>query len=580
MFSAFKKLVKNEAANPSTPPGMQTISQNLQKKFAKGVQYNMKIIIKGDRNVGKSSLFYRLQGQKFKEEYTPTQEIQAACIQWNYKATDDVVKVEVWDVVDKGKKKKKMEGLKLNNSLGDVVEEAALDAEFVDVYKGTNGVIMMLDITKAWTYEYVQREIVKIGDNIPVLILASHRDMGHHRVVNEDDVKYFIEQNQRPSAAAQILYAEASMRNGFGLKFLHKFFNLPFLQLQRETLLQQLETNTREHGLTLQELEILQESEDQNYDLFIEAMTKRRRQVAEQLSQVPAPQMGQTNGGMTQTQSNYSIETVQSTPQRAAVSVPSTPSHVELPELPTPSIPADNKPGIMARLFRKKEEKEKVIQEVPAQSQSPSKTIAQSPDHKPPTVDEFVPDDALDSFFLDDEKNSSKSDDIVVPRVESDSDDEVSANPMVACFQDYLEPDDVISPSIDVRNQKSDLIRGDDLSSEDEEKIRNNESNTYVISKTNDFPSSPENEIVLTSPTSYVHSLEFEDLSVLDRNYETAPPKKPASFLDPSQSSSDDTTGEKTEPKRKPKDKKVQDKDLEEFLGGTTEPRGADYESI
>lgn len=64
------------------------------------------------------------------------------------------MKVEVWDVVDRGKKKKRLDGLKLDNagpsSLEDLSDEPALDAEFLDVYKGTNGVIMVLDITKNW----------------------------------------------------------------------------------------------------------------------------------------------------------------------------------------------------------------------------------------------------------------------------------------------------------------------------------------------------------------------------------------------------------------------------------------------
>jgi len=70
-----------------------------------------------------------------------------ANIQWNYKATDDVVKVEVWDVVDRGRKKASSDSLKLDHQ-GE--PQPCLDATFVDVYKGTHAVIMIYDITKLW----------------------------------------------------------------------------------------------------------------------------------------------------------------------------------------------------------------------------------------------------------------------------------------------------------------------------------------------------------------------------------------------------------------------------------------------
>ena len=246
--------------------------------------------------MGKTCLFLRLQGLPFKEEYEATEEIQVSSIQWNYKATDDIVKVEVWDVVDKAKKRTKINGLKMNEGQNacesdNNFTEAALDAEFIDVYKAANGVIMVFDPTKAWTFDYVKRELPKVPSGMPVLVLANRRDMGHHRVVTEEQVRGFIEEFGRTSGSgsSQIRYSEASMRNGFGLKFLHKFFNLPFLHLQRETYLKLLETNCREMQSTCQELDLILDSDENNYDRFLHFITNRRRKVADELSSNPAP---------------------------------------------------------------------------------------------------------------------------------------------------------------------------------------------------------------------------------------------------------------------------------------------------
>lgn len=74
------------------------------------------------------------------------------------------------------------------------------------------------------------------------------------------------------------------MRNGFGLKLLHKFFNLPFLQLQRETLLKQLDTNEEETRLTTQELDLFQEGDDADYNKFLDNLVNKRRAIADSVS--------------------------------------------------------------------------------------------------------------------------------------------------------------------------------------------------------------------------------------------------------------------------------------------------------
>ncbi|XDB55787.1 hypothetical protein AB1E18_009248 [Capra hircus] len=440
MFSALKKLVGSEQApgrDRNIPAGLQSMNQALQRRFAKGVQYNMKIVIRGDRNTGKTALWHRLQGKKFVEEYIPTQEIQVTSIHWSYKATDDIVKVEVWDVVDKGKCKKRGDGLKMENDPQEAESEMALDAEFLDVYKNCNGVVMMFDITKQWTFNYILRELPKVPTHVPVCVLGNYRDMGEHRVILPDDVRDVLDRLDRPPGSSYFRYAESSMKNSFGLKYLHRFFNIPFLQLQRETLLRQLETNQLDIDATLEELSVQQETEDQNYGIFLEMMEARSRGHASPL----------TTSGQSPSSGSQSPVVPPSTVSTGSSS-PSTPQPALQPPFqapPAPPAPAEAPPppaapprrSIIARLF----------------GASPATEVAPPPPEPAPAaevsakvqdVEDFVPEDSLDRNFLEDTAPTKDEKRLGAGGPpDSDSDGETPAgNPMVAGFQDDVDLED------------------------------------------------------------------------------------------------------------------------------------------
>ncbi|KAM6337549.1 rab-like protein 6 isoform 1-T1 [Alca torda] len=493
MFSALKKLVGSDQTpvrDKNIPAGLQSMNQALQRRFAKGVQYNMKIVIRGDRNTGKTTLWHRLQGKKFVEEYIPTQEIQVTSIHWNYKTTDDIVKVEVWDVVDKGKCKKRGDGLKLENDPQEAESEMALDAEFLDVYKNCNGVVMMFDITKQWTFNYILRELPKVPTHVPVCVLGNYRDMGEHRVILPGDVRDLIDNLNRPPGSSYFRYAESSMKNSFGLKYLHKFFNIPFLQLQRETLLRQLETNQLDIDATLEELSVQQETEDQNYELFLEMMEARSRGHTSPLttngqspssgSQSPivppsSTSTGSSSPGTPQPPQPLSTSSTISPEPPASFSPvpapeaqqPHAPPAATASPAPPPAVPPPKR-SIISRLFGTSPASEpSPPQPDPAAATPPAHPEAPA---KVQSVEDFVPDDSLDHSFLEDpapQKDKGKPQ--TKHRVDSESDGEApGGNPMVAGFQDDLDLDDKI-PSRPMLAAERVPSKNVTLSSEEEE---------------------------------------------------------------------------------------------------------------
>lgn len=251
------------------------MSSHLQRRFARGVHYNMKVLIRGDTNVGKTSLFRRLQGLPFSEQHCPTPEIQVASIQWSYKVTDDVVKVEVWDVVDRAQKRRTDCLLKLDNSIASSgAVDAALDAEFLNVYQGSHCVLLLLDVTKPWTLEYVRRQLPLIPASLPVLVLGNRCDRSEERVVQAEQVRWLVDSvrtdcSEEDGEVAPVAYTDCSMRSGFGMRWLHHFFSIPFLMLQRRSLQRQLELSGRHMTAALQELQLLHDSPNTDFQLFL-----------------------------------------------------------------------------------------------------------------------------------------------------------------------------------------------------------------------------------------------------------------------------------------------------------------------
>ena len=115
MFAAIKKKMNpgQDAASPRPEP----VSPKLQAKLAKGkrsliincvenvnasgISTNMRILVSGRKKSGKSSLLRRLKGLPHRVEYTETKEpVAAVSVNWNYKATTDVIKVDAWEVAE------------------------------------------------------------------------------------------------------------------------------------------------------------------------------------------------------------------------------------------------------------------------------------------------------------------------------------------------------------------------------------------------------------------------------------------------------------------------------------------------
>jgi len=247
--------------------------------------------------------------------------------------------------------------------------------------------------------------------------------MNHHRNVNGDEVIYYLKTLERGTS---IRYAEVSMSNGFGLRLIYKWIGISFLQLQRENIMNHLETNGSETKIMTMELDVYQQSNEANYDIFLSRLSQQRRTDAENKSVAPTLPLPLLN---------------KPSPNVKEIKSPVETQNQKLVDSKTQDIAQKMFPANKPQIIQAESSKEvKICKEEPVIKIPTSGNIN--------NLDDFVPDDVLDKSFLED---AGHGDIIAKVSKETDLDSEESdvdsGNPMVAGYQADIDPDD-FSPAV------------------------------------------------------------------------------------------------------------------------------------
>ena len=249
--------------------GIAKMDQEMRRKFARGGKFNFKIVLRGDSSTGKSTLLRRLRGGTFQPDYNPTPEIRTAHVQWQARSNpEDNIMLEVWDVIDKASKRAISESLTLAHNVDETAEGRhtfPLDATMVDVYHGCHAAIFLIDPSKKWTYEYVQRELATVPEHIPTCVVLNFRDYpASKRLIRLEEVEADMEYSfgKRPFRP---FVMEASLLNCYGLQALSTFLHIPFLCLKRASLEQAMQLNT--HAI-VQAQEAMKTVRGNSYDAY------------------------------------------------------------------------------------------------------------------------------------------------------------------------------------------------------------------------------------------------------------------------------------------------------------------------
>lgn len=195
-------------AYPSTAARVWPLSATMREEMKKGVAYNMKVVLRGMRGTGKTTLRSYLGGHPIPSAYQPSQEISATTIRMCGRGCHphEGTRVDIWDVVDEGRcthlagsnPNHKKELPLSSGKRGEAALQhrqlellgTVADARAIDVYQGCHLAVFLIHPLQPASLDYAVREAANVPFHTCVVFALNFCDLPRQkRMITMDDVE-------------------------------------------------------------------------------------------------------------------------------------------------------------------------------------------------------------------------------------------------------------------------------------------------------------------------------------------------------------------------------------------------------
>ncbi|KAG5489056.1 hypothetical protein JIQ42_00677 [Leishmania sp. Namibia] len=169
--------------------GVWPLSAQVREEMKMGTRYNMKVVLRGTRATGKSTLMARLSGHSLPARYKPSADLIASTmrLQGEHCAPHEGTKVDIWEVVEECRQwSASSSSASASTRMAVHIPTAQLhealrvatDARLLDVYAGCQLVIFMIDPRQRNSWEYAKQETLHVPPTTCILYALNFSDVG------------------------------------------------------------------------------------------------------------------------------------------------------------------------------------------------------------------------------------------------------------------------------------------------------------------------------------------------------------------------------------------------------------------